>query len=532
MDERRRFVADSMRDQLRRQGGVWVRARGRSMAPVLRLGDRVRLDPVDPAAVRPGELVAFVGEDGVLRTHRALRYVGMEDGPRLVARGDNERGADPPTPLWAVVGRVGARERFGVVRRTEGTLWGLYEPLARAAAAVKVGLRRLRRRRERRRPDRVKDRLSDVLLEGARLHPALGVEAWRGLGGEDTRHLSWLLGRHRLAARLGELIGEHTPQWASAEIDRGAARWRAACVSSLLGVDAALEAMSAVVGRTRGGAGACTAGRPEVPELLVLKGPAHAELLYGGSCRRPFTDLDVAVRPGAVDACREALCARGWQYRPRRRFAWQRAHREHNFFPGEPPAYLKVELHTGLVDKPEFVPVLARHPGRLWDEAVPGEVGGHPCLVLSAEAMVLHTAIHWHLHSYSGLLWGLDVALAAAGRAGKPDWARVVTLAQRWGVVRIAWVALTLAALEHDAPIPPTVLHRLRPMDPVARWLVRRLAGRNPVFRKERRVSIEQVLILTLRDSPWRRAGALGLLPLRVLGWEREEGAAEGAMEG
>jgi hypothetical protein len=129
--------------------------------------------------------------------------------------------------------------------------------------------------------------------------------------------------------------------------------------------------------------------------------------------------------------------------------------------------------------------------------------------------------LHWHLHSYTGLTWGLDVALAAGGSAG-PDWEKIAAIAREWGISHLCWVALTLACLEHGAPVPPEVLHRLRPRDPVVHWLVRRVAARHPVFRAERRLTLEQALVLATRDSLWRRAGALLLLPLRVLAWEPE----------
>lgn len=504
------------------------------MAPVLRMGDRVRLTAAEPDELHAGDIAAFVGEDGVLRTHRVVRQVSVDGDLRLMARGDNERGSDPPVPVWAVVGRVDARERFGVVSRTDSLAWRLYEPSGRVVAAFKVVLRRVKRRRDRRRPGRVKDHLGSLLMEGARLHPSMDRTLWHGLDGMDSAHLSWLLKRHRLAVRIGDHVGEDTPAWALEVVEREAAGWRAACVTSMVGLDAVMEALSEAVGgvRARPGEPIPPPSEEPVPEMIVLKGPVYGELLYGGACRRPFGDLDIVVRPDRVEACREALCAKGWVYRPRRRFKWQRRKEEHNFVPGRPPATLKVELHTGLVDKPEFVPELARRPDLLWEEAIPGGVGGHRCLVLSPEAMLVHTAIHWHLHNYSGLLWGLDVALAAAGRAGPIDWEKVVGLGRRWRVTQISWLALTLASLEHDAPVPPKVLHALHPWDPLVRWLVRRLAGRDPVFRRERRLSLEQAMVLTMRDNPLRRLGAALLLPARVLAWEREGGlptAGEGS---
>lgn len=505
--ERRTFLAQAMRDYLARHGSVWVRAQGRSMAPTVRLGDRVRLEAVAVEDLRKGQLIAYLGEDAVLRTHRVVGGF-VKGGERfVVTRGDNERGADLPVPMWAVIGRMTARERFGQIHTVGTPVWRIICPACRMRARARVLARSLRRR-ERRRAGRVKDRLAAVVAEAARLHPVYGPEFWLGLGGEDAKHLEGLLRRHRIAMRMAEVLDEDAPGWAREAAEREAARWRAACVTSLIAVDAAIRALARVVGE----------------RMLVLKGPSYAERLYGGSCARPFSDLDVVVEPGEVPACAQALTDAGWRYRPRRRFRWQRRFTEHDFLPGEAPANLRVELHTGLVDKREFVPLLSRRPAMLWQEALPAEVAGHACMVLSPEATLLHAALHWHLHNYAGLLWGLDVAMAAAGRAGPIDWPRTVSLARAWGMSLIAWVALALASLEHDAPVPPEVIGELRPRDRIARWLVRRVAGRDPVFRRERRPSVEQALVLTLRDGLFRRMGAAVMLPLRVLAWEREHG--------
>jgi hypothetical protein len=115
-----------------------VPVQGTSMAPLLRPGD-VAFVAHGRARLWPGDLLAYRAGDRVV-VHRLLRRRGAS----LRLAGDNRPEADAPVPPGAVLGRVVAFERGGVVR-------GLRSPLARAlgwtvAAAFPLRRRRLLRR--------------------------------------------------------------------------------------------------------------------------------------------------------------------------------------------------------------------------------------------------------------------------------------------------------------------------------------------------------------------------------------------------
>ena len=70
------------------------------MLPTLRAGQRVVLHRPEPAALRPGAVVAFRGRDGHLVLHR----VRATTTQTLITAGDNETLLDPPVPPAEVVG--------------------------------------------------------------------------------------------------------------------------------------------------------------------------------------------------------------------------------------------------------------------------------------------------------------------------------------------------------------------------------------------------------------------------------------------
>ena len=85
-----------------------VSLRGGSMLPSLGEGDRLVVRP--GLAVRPGDLVAFVGPDGVPWVHRAILPGHPVAGERSWrTRGDGGGPLDPPVALSSILGRVVAR---------------------------------------------------------------------------------------------------------------------------------------------------------------------------------------------------------------------------------------------------------------------------------------------------------------------------------------------------------------------------------------------------------------------------------------
>jgi hypothetical protein len=80
--------------------GVWVIHRGWSMAPALRDGDRLRVEPL-AAEPTPGEIV-LVRRGAVLVAHR---LIALADG-RAITRGDACPDDDPPVPAAMLCGRV------------------------------------------------------------------------------------------------------------------------------------------------------------------------------------------------------------------------------------------------------------------------------------------------------------------------------------------------------------------------------------------------------------------------------------------
>lgn len=195
--------------------------------------------------------------------------------------------------------------------------------------------------------------------------------------------------------------------------------------------------------------------------VILLKGAALAEPVYGSVALRPMTDLDLLVDAAQFERAVAAAEALGYQ----RTLA--EAHTDTDqveacvaqlVLPDPGDAY--VEIHWDVLHPPYY-------QGRvdhnwLWQTARPVRVGGQPALLLSPEASVLHLCAHLCLHHFGeGLLWQNDVAELLARCAEGFDWDLLLGKAVEVQLARALQIVLPVAAADFGAPVPPEVLRRL-----------------------------------------------------------------------
>ena len=99
---------------LRAGVAVRFRARGASMGPLLRDGDVLWVQPVEPGSLRVGDVVLCSSAPGRVVVHRVVRKLAGSPEPRFVVQGDQLAWPDGVIPAAQVYGRAVAVERDGV----------------------------------------------------------------------------------------------------------------------------------------------------------------------------------------------------------------------------------------------------------------------------------------------------------------------------------------------------------------------------------------------------------------------------------
>jgi hypothetical protein len=96
-----------------------IPARGTSMYPMLRDGDRVRLVPARAEEIRFGDIVVRMAASGPI-IHRLVGWWWTRDGWRILTKGDNVQSFDPLLLADGLLARVRARVRNGEVKQLDG----------------------------------------------------------------------------------------------------------------------------------------------------------------------------------------------------------------------------------------------------------------------------------------------------------------------------------------------------------------------------------------------------------------------------
>lgn len=196
--------------------------------------------------------------------------------------------------------------------------------------------------------------------------------------------------------------------------------------------------------------------------VIPLKGPVLADTLYPHPALRPFSDLDLLIRPEDLlraDAllgglgCRRVADDHSWSF--------DIAYDQATLYEG--PTGIRLDLHWSVVNDPRYA-WNHREGLTVWDRAIRVQVAGKAALGLCPEDLLLYQAVHLAIHhSLAGLLWYWDLALILDRWAGALDWDTVIARALRWRVHTALFFALRGLERVFGVSAPPQVMVRLRP---------------------------------------------------------------------
>jgi hypothetical protein len=185
---------------------------------------------------------------------------------------------------------------------------------------------------------------------------------------------------------------------------------------------------------------------------VIVKGLDFAENAYGGTHLRSFGDVDILVRPDAIETLGDVLLMRG--FRPHRHDQQDDDYTERQWINGEPEAAttVLVETHTDMVHAPE----LRRRGTLTYDLYCNPAFGG----VTSAARLVL-AALHGATsHLFARLQYVVDGMMIA--RTGV-DALEVVERARLSGAVLPAYTMMRLAKEIYGCEASADLAARIRP---------------------------------------------------------------------
>lgn len=201
-------------------------------------------------------------------------------------------------------------------------------------------------------------------------------------------------------------------------------------------------------------------GQSDVP-VIVLKGAALAQPVYGNIALRPFVDVDVLMRREHLAAALETLAGLGFApVQPETRAGSLAAFENEVLLvkPGAVPVPL--EIHWSLFDSPFYQEHLDLEV--LWRSAVPLTVSQATTSMLDPVSLLLHLCGHLALH-HGGrdLLWEHDID-AVVHATPHLDWSLLLERAKRFHLVLSVQQILLGEADEEATSVPEPVADALR----------------------------------------------------------------------
>ena len=258
-------------------------------------------------------------------------------------------------------------------------------------------------------------------------------------------------------------------------------------------------------------------------DVIVLKGPVLAERVYPDPALRPFSDLDLLVRPAdrfRMDTVlqdlghRRIADAHSWEF--------DVAYDGATLY--ETSGSVRIDLHWALLTEPRFV--WNAETTEIWARSAAITVAGERARGLAREDLVLYLAIHLAVHhTLTGWLRYWDVALLLEREGDALDWEAVLSRATRWRVRTALAFVLAGARALFEAPVPAAVEAALTPSGLRAALLGAIVRRRDDAGLQR----LEHVITLLLLDRGRDLYGALRHALWPSAGWMRARYGIEGA---
>ena len=182
-------------------------------------------------------------------------------------------------------------------------------------------------------------------------------------------------------------------------------------------------------------------------EVLPLKGPVLAELLYGDVSLRPSDDLDLLVHPEDFVRAEALLLQLGFEPIGEAD-DYHRDYGRNGIF---------VELHFGIASPSALRFDLAG----AWNRAQTRNFYGHAIPFFAPADLILYLSLHGLKHRFARLVWVLDVVRALEKLDGR-DSSTLLSHARTHRLKNLLLTSCEIARSNFDVKLPPDVAAEIR----------------------------------------------------------------------
>jgi len=200
--------------------------------------------------------------------------------------------------------------------------------------------------------------------------------------------------------------------------------------------------------------------------VIVLKGAALAEKVYGDIAARPMADIDLLIHPEDLRLVREVLANFGYQISGvEMQTGFTEEFRNEEIHGKQGLVNISLDLHWRLISPVYYQRTFLTD--WFWETALSTKISGSPAFVLGNEAQIIYLCAHLMLHhGGNSLLWLHDIAEAIAFSPTQIHWDLIITKAQVYDLVLSVKQVLSRVADEWQVNIPANVRSQLSSLQP------------------------------------------------------------------
>jgi signal peptidase I len=117
-----RIINHLILEELGNGKAIELRVSGKSMHPLIKHGDSIRIVKCAPGLLGIGDIITF-NKKSIYFTHRVLWKTKKGDAIKLITKGDNEINPDPPVSPSQILGKVVSVRRANRALHIETPYW-------------------------------------------------------------------------------------------------------------------------------------------------------------------------------------------------------------------------------------------------------------------------------------------------------------------------------------------------------------------------------------------------------------------------
>ena len=418
MSASRRVLAD----ELQQGNSIGFPIQSTSMSPSIRPGDVLTVKSADPHRLQQGDILLLeIENEWIVHRLMTLRRIGEE--VCVITRGDNADSLDQPVPLDNVLGKVAE-----IKHQDRPVSSGKMPALNNMDDAVLMASF----------PSEDQDPPYDITF---------GRNWDHFLQAADREYLSPLIYFHNRRLMSGN---SETPIPSNI-----ASHLQNAFMTSLARNTLFLDELQK----------ACTT--LEGIDFILLKGACLALCIYTSPGLRPFSDIDILVKPRDLEKVHSRLLASG--YRPFSKVNNPAAIPPESAYLNSimythPDNKISLHVHWRLLNStlPLFTSV-NMNMDDIWNAA---RKNGNPFLELSPEHLIIHLSEHAVRHSFDRLLLIRDIAEVLSVLGSEIKWDMLVSDCRKFNLGRPVYYSLLMTIRKTAAQVPSEPLGALAPQHP------------------------------------------------------------------